>query len=344
MIRLSIIVPVYNVEKYIHPCFESIFKQGLDENDFEVIIVNDGSTDNSMEMISDIISQHNNIRIIKQVNQGLSVARNNGITAARGEYILLPDSDDLLIENTLPILLNKALETKVDIIAADFIKLSDEEIDNYKYVSQQDISFTEKTGEQFFIEDLNPHQCYVWRSLFRREFLTENHLCFYPSIRYQDVPFTHECYIKAGRCIKTTLLLNIYRRRQGSATFFFRLFKARDFSIAVAQTWKLTQIEGLSPQLLKKLKKDIYISLTMLVYLIAHDNSSFVEKRKAIYYLKKLAPDMKFNDGIEQTNFSFLYQKCPMALIYIRYFYGIAIEDVIRPFFRVLFKSNRNER
>ena len=77
--KLSIILPVYNVEKYIRPCIESIFKQGLDDMDFEVIIVNDGSTDRSMEMIEAIINQHNNITVINQENQGVSVARNNGI-------------------------------------------------------------------------------------------------------------------------------------------------------------------------------------------------------------------------------------------------------------------------
>ena len=121
MTKLSIIVPVYNVEKYIRTCVESIFRQGLDESIFEVIIVNDGTKDNSMEMIADIIKTHSNISVIEQENQGLSVARNNGIAAAKGEYIFMPDSDDLLIDNSLPFLLNKATETKADLIVADFL-------------------------------------------------------------------------------------------------------------------------------------------------------------------------------------------------------------------------------
>ena len=133
MIKLSIIVPVYNVEKYIRPCFESIFNQGLDDNNYEIIIVNDGSTDNSMKMIEDIISRHNNITIINQENQSLSVARNNGIQKAKGEYIYMPDSDDALIENSLFSLLELALGSKVDLLVADFIKMSDNEIKNYKH-------------------------------------------------------------------------------------------------------------------------------------------------------------------------------------------------------------------
>ena len=76
---LSIIVPVYKVEKYIRPCIESIFKQGLDDADFEVIIVNDGTPDKSMEIIADIIAAHQNITVINQENQGPSMARNNAM-------------------------------------------------------------------------------------------------------------------------------------------------------------------------------------------------------------------------------------------------------------------------
>ena len=119
--QLSIIVPVYNVERYIRPCMESIFRQGLNDDDYEVIIVNDGTQDRSMEVIQDIISQHNNVTVINQENQSLSVARNNGIAVAKGEYILMPDSDDLLIENSLGVLLEKALESKADLVVADFL-------------------------------------------------------------------------------------------------------------------------------------------------------------------------------------------------------------------------------
>ena len=109
---LSIIVPIYNVEKYVRTCIESIFRQGLDENRFEVIIVNDGTQDKSMEVIADIIVRHKNIIVINQENQGLSVARNNGIAVAKGEYLLMPDSDDMLIDHSVEPLLEKALAEK----------------------------------------------------------------------------------------------------------------------------------------------------------------------------------------------------------------------------------------
>lgn len=103
---LSIIVPVFNVEEYIRPCIISIFRQGLSEDCFEVIIVNDGTKDHNMEGIQDIFELHKNITVLNQENQGLSVARNNGIAMAKGEHILMPDSDDLLIENSVKPLLD----------------------------------------------------------------------------------------------------------------------------------------------------------------------------------------------------------------------------------------------
>ena len=85
MKRLSIIVPVYQVEKYIRACVESIFRQGLEEEQFDVILVNDGTRDESFERIADIIQQHKNISVIEQENQGLSAARNTGLEKATGD-------------------------------------------------------------------------------------------------------------------------------------------------------------------------------------------------------------------------------------------------------------------
>ena len=119
---LSIIVPVYNMERYIRPCIESIYRQNLDEAVFELIIVNDGTEDRSMEIIQNIVNQHSNITIINQENLSLSVARNNGLAKAKGEYVLMLDSDDLLIDNSLPFLLEKAVASKADLIVADFLQ------------------------------------------------------------------------------------------------------------------------------------------------------------------------------------------------------------------------------
>lgn len=238
-LQLSIIIPVYQVEKYVRPCLESVFNQGLDDEDFEVIIVNDGTKDRSMEVIQDIIDQHKNITVINQENQGLSMARNNGMAIARGEYLLMPDSDDLLVENSVKPLLEKALETKADMVIADFLRVEDTLFDQrYKTIQQEpSLVFNEKKGKALYLEDLVNNECYVWRTLYRRGFLIKNNISFYPGITFEDIPFTHKCYLNNIISFRTHWLLYVYRIRQDSISSprTFSLEKAYDLCIAIAQ-------------------------------------------------------------------------------------------------------------
>ena len=325
MMDLSIIVPVYNVEKYIRACIESIFKQGLDDDSFEVIIVNDGTKDRSMEMIADIISQHKNITVINQDNQGLSVARNNGIAAAKGKYILMPDTDDLLIGNSLPKLLETAIKTQADIIVADFLNLTDEDINNIKKspLQKKEFVYKEKTNEELFLQDLNPYQCYVWRTLFRREFLLKENIRFVPGIYIQDVPFTHECYLKADKCIRTTWLLNIYRRGHESATFSFNKRKVRDLCTAIAKTWELTHLNDLSPKVRNKLQEDVYASFSMMIWIMIHKIENMSDRMEIMDFMKQLAPDLWFRNGTKQKIDSFMYRHLPHLFIHLRFIYDI---------------------
>ena len=331
-LKLSIIVPVYNVEKYIRSCIESIFHQGLEEEDFEVIIINDGTKDRSMEVIQDIISQHHNITVVNQENQGLSVARNNGIAMAKGVYILMPDSDDLLIENSLKPLLEKALETKVDLVVADFLTMTDEEINNIQTIQQKDFSIKEKTGEQLFLEDLSPYHCFVWRTLFRKEFLQNANLKFVPGIRFQDIPFTHECYLKAQKCIRISWLLNIYRKWSGAATGSFNVEKAKDFCVAIAKTWELTR-QNSNQSICRKIKEDMWVSFSTMVRLTIHEIKTESERESVMSFLRKEVPDLKFDNGTKQRITSFFLMNVPHTFIRIRYLYGIIVEDRLLPFY-----------
>jgi Glycosyltransferases involved in cell wall biogenesis len=341
---LSIIIPIYNVEKYIRACLESVFRQGLDEDSFEVILVNDGTEDKSMEMIQDIIESHTNIRVINQENQGLSMARNNGIAIARGQYLLLLDSDDLLLDNRLKKLLEKAVETAVDIVVADFIEMRDELISDSHITRHDTIHFEEKTGEQLIIEDLDPRHCQVWRTLYRRQFLIDNHIGFVPGICYEDIPFTHECFLKAKHCLRTDWCFYVYRmKRHGAITSSVNTKKAKDFCMAICKTWELTHIKDLSPQVLKKLKNNIFTLLTLLIYFIAHDIKTTQAKKDAMLYLRKNGAEMSFQDNIKQKAFTFLFKKMPLTLISIRHLYGIIFEDLICPYFRVIVKHQSNE-
>lgn len=104
--KLSVIIPVYNVEKYIKDCIETLYKQNLKESDFEIILINDGSTDRSLSVCKEFQSQKTNIVIISQQNRGQSAVRNKGLEIAKGEYIYFIDSDDFLSLGYLNLLLD----------------------------------------------------------------------------------------------------------------------------------------------------------------------------------------------------------------------------------------------
>lgn len=315
---LSIIVPVYNVEIYIRACIESIFRQNLDENIFEVIIVNDGTKDHSMEVIQDIVTLHSNISIINQENLSLSVARNNGIAKAKGEYILMPDSDDLLIEDSIPILLEKAIASKADLVVADFLEMTDAEIDKLTTIEQPPLIIQERIDNELYLQDLNPNECYVWNTLYKRSFLEENNITFVPGISCQDVPFTNECYIRSKKSLKINILLNIYRRSQMSATNVFNKKKCLDLCVAVASTWKLRNIEGLSDEMKTKLSDNVFVSFNLIFYVMQRGGQKSTECREIFCYLNNLAPDLTFSHGIKQKMTMFIYKLSPVLYYSLR--------------------------
>ena len=97
--RFSIIIPAYNAEAYLQRCLDSIFSQEFE--DYEVVVINDGSTDDTAELLVQYAAGHTNLRVITQSNQGMATARNRGIDKAKGEYILFVDSDDELMPHAL---------------------------------------------------------------------------------------------------------------------------------------------------------------------------------------------------------------------------------------------------
>ncbi len=338
--KLSIIVPVFNVEDYIRPCLESILRQGLDNDCYEIIIINDGTQDKSMEVIADIIEAHHNILVIEKENQGLSEARNNGIQKASGDYILFVDSDDLLIDNCVKYLLDKAISSKADLVVADFLKMSNEQIKQFanKSFIQKNGNILKKTGKELFLQDLNPYYCQVWRTMYRRDFLNQNDLRFIPHIIFEDIPFTQQCYLKANVCLRISWTFIIYRRCQTSITSSFDLKKAKDFCTAISETWKMSNDDNIDNLIKTKLRNNAFVHFSLLLYSLTSCNSiPRNEKMSVLYLLKNTIPDLAFKNGIKQRTVNFLFQRMPSTymlfrIIYAKYFQYLfwAIGDIIK--------------
>lgn len=319
--KLSIIIPVCNVEKYIGPCLESIYRQGLSDGDFEVIVVNDGSTDNSMKVVEDIRLHHHNIQIIHQNHAGPSVCRNEGMEMAKGEYVLFVDSDDLLMDNGLTVLLKKALDTSADMVVADFMRLNDDEITSVYDSQVTDSQVVDKTGLDYYVEDYDPGVgSFIWRILYKRTFLNENHIRLEPGVYYEDIPFLQECYLKAQRVIGVHLLYYIYRIRQRSCTYSFTMKNAMDYNTAIANSWRLTEMGNLPERVVTRQKKNIYLFFNYAVDCIIGVFGDPSERKKIVDDMIRKVPDLRFTGGVEPEVVSALFRTMPHTYIRWRLF------------------------
>lgn len=315
---LSVIVPVYKVEQYIRPCILSIFEQDLEDSDFELILVDDETPDNSFEKINDIINSHNNIIVLKQQNAGLSAARNTGLKVAKGDYVLFVDSDDLLVKKQLRNLVSIAAEEAPDLLITKFIKLTDDEIEKWCPDENQDCEFIIKTGTSAFVDDLNPQQCYVWRTIYRRQFLLENDLFFIPGLYFEDVPFTTKCYIIAQKSILTSTLLYVYRQRQGSIVSSITKEKLLHMNRVIEYLWDLKQTNSYSIQVNKKLEDTIFTTFSICLWYLSHDKKVWKDRKNIIRDLHQRIPALKFTNGFKQRLISCIFNHWPNTYLYFR--------------------------
>lgn len=217
--KLSVIIPLYNVEAYVAQCFEALYDQGLEEADFEIIVVNDGSTDNSLSIVEQFAGQHVNIRIFSQENQGVAHARNVAMSKATGEYIYFADPDDYLLPNKLSLLISEADNTGADIVRADYCNLNGDtgEISQ----SSQKVNKSERVvsvGKDFLLRYFDAKECFLWINLFRRSLLTNNSISF-PLIRScSDVPYSFLAFYLAGKVVFLPEVVCHYRRYSNSIT------------------------------------------------------------------------------------------------------------------------------
>ena len=200
-VKVSVIIPVYNTELYVRQTIQSILGQTL--YDIEIITVNDGSTDNSLSILSELAKQDNRIKIFTHSNQGLSVSRNVGIEKASGEFIYFMDSDDLLDHDTLEICYQKCTSEQLDFVFFDAESFCEENITLRNYPYQRNLQIEDKvwTGiELLEIQDgTGNFRTSACLSFTRLSFLQENNIRFYPHIIHEDELYTARLYLNATR-------------------------------------------------------------------------------------------------------------------------------------------------
>lgn len=215
--KFSIIIPVYNVEQYLADCLDSVLAQDY-TGSYEVICINDGSTDSSLEILKQYANKNEIIKIIDQENKGLSGARNRGLKEAIGEYVFFLDSDDWIETNTLQTL-SASIVANEDIIAFNGRRYFE---DGRQEDEDEGIEEKKMTGWEYYnkyaLQSRKFHFVCVVLRLYRKDFLLKNKLFFEEDIYHEDNLFTPlACYnAKVVKAIPSTLY--VYRIRKGSIT------------------------------------------------------------------------------------------------------------------------------
>ena len=223
--RLSIIVPIYNVAPYLRKCVDSLLAQDI--TDYEIILVDDGSTDNSGAIADELVDASRlsplasrlEMRVIHQSNSGLSEARNTGTREAKGQYILFVDSDDYLQPNTLGTLLEQAERDNLDVLRFRYqnVKESGEVFVPHEGMKTDYNDYSSNPTDGLnFLNDRLGIQCYAWQFIVKTEIVRQE--LFTPGIYFEDTDWTPRMLLRTNRVASTDLVVYNYLWREGSIT------------------------------------------------------------------------------------------------------------------------------
>lgn len=236
-VKLSIIVPIYNVAPYLRKCVDSLLAQDI--SDYEIILLDDGSTDESGAIADEIVreimgkrlwtigedttSQSISVNcptlsVIHQENAGLSAARNAGIAKAKGEYIWFVDSDDYVEQNVLGKLFRQIERDNLDVLRFRYqnVRASGDVFAPYKDMTNYNDYSANSTDGLTFLNERMGNQCYAWQFILRTELCHEE--TFTPGIYFEDSDWTPRMLLRAKRIASTELVVYNYLWREGSIT------------------------------------------------------------------------------------------------------------------------------
>lgn len=278
-IKVSIIVPVYNVYEKIEKCLKSLINQTL--TDIEIIVVNDGSLDNSQIIIDEYANKDKRIKSFIKKNGGLSDARNYGLNNAIGEYIMFVDSDDYIDINACEKLYNEAIKDNLDILVGNYYEVKKDKIIPNITICDSSIS----TGNEFIKKYFSQKEVSImsWLLFCKRRFLTQNNLKFLKGIYHEDEEFTPRAFLKTNR-IKFT----DYR-------FYYYVYNENSITTKKDKTKNIESIYFICDELekkynliedkeTKKLLIDRLVYIRLLAFGMQNDyNKKFAFSRKKIF-------------------------------------------------------------
>lgn len=293
--KVSVIIPVFNVEKYVEKSILSIINQSLKE--IEIIIINDGSTDSSLDIIQKLAKQDKRIQIISNPNNGLSIARNLGIYKATGEYIYFFDSDDILDINTLELCYNKCKLNNLDFIFFDADVFTDDEIStsNFNYIRSDKYEDITYSGINILEKQLSSggYRSSSCLNFINRDYLNDIQLFFYPKILHEDELFTFILYLKARRVgLYKRVFFHRRIRKDSIMTSTYGDQRTLGYLTVCRELHHYLQQYGNSKIAIELLKQRIYYLLLVIINNMDTTNPNYYNKIKniIIYEFKNCIP------------------------------------------------------
>ena len=293
MSKFSIIVPVYNVEEYLEKCVNSILRQNY--RDYELILVDDGSTDNSGAICDRILAENKenfNIRVVHQENKGLGGARNTGIDVATGEYLFFIDSDDTIVDSTLEDLSDYIQNNDVDILTFDIVKV-DENGNQLYFIYGSSQGETVSTTDENKALILTEHS--ACNKVIRRSLFTDKNIRFPERLWFEDLATIFKLfpYAKMGYINKAYY---VYLERTGSIMNSAKCDKNIDMITALNSTLEFYKENGLYEKYFDELE---YVAAFHLYYLTSIRVMRIDTKHKLLRifreYMNENFPNFKGN-------------------------------------------------
>lgn len=288
--KISIIVPIYNAEKYLCECIDSILAQTY--SDFELLLINDGSTDNSGSICNDYYQKDSRIKVFHKENGGVSSARNLGILKSKGEYICFIDSDDFAENTFLQDLLNTISIHKSDIVICKYYEYHEsKQKKNIPSTKQVENS---GTGIEILNEIIKNDLTYpLWVSIFKATIIKDNNIQFSENIYYgEDQQFIYKALYYCKSFFSLNKTLYNYRVFSGSA-LSKKTLRQFDYPLAMIDIFYFLKNKNVSDELIsnfisKKIPKSIFFSINLIFnssQIKINDVHEFLRKNKLYHYI-----------------------------------------------------------
>lgn len=291
--EISIVIPVYNAEKYISRCLNSIIGQTY--QDFEIILINDGSKDKSLEILKEYSNKYENIKIFSQENSGPSKARNLGIEKANGKYLIFIDIDDWIEINFIKKIYNEVVK------GYDLVTIGYKDISKYGIIELNDFKTLNKNKDRFLLNIFDGVGGTLWAKIFKIDIIKKYNLNLNPKIfMCEDQLFVLEYALKINNysnlkeCLYNYNRLNEHSITSKMDSKYYENMKLFLFELRILLNNDLKD-KSLKNLIIQKKIESIYLSLLLKTYF---NNSSLKEKYK---FLKKLSQDQNIKELVSSN-------------------------------------------